>query len=347
MSSSDSEEELRRKSTRGEAAYLREYQKGNTPHEEPIVSEWVGRVPAEYERLMRLMSEAYREDGRTFRGTELYERLTHDGADVEAAKALRDDDLITLQNIVGNASESHDLSGLRTLEKLRETLSRPAFVAYVHGHMGDGKTAFVLLLAEVWASTMRERGYEPELGSNIRTWEESDTILSFDEYMEWLERETDGSQRRLFVFDEASSHASGYASDAQEARNLLGKSINLIRKNYGSIILIGHSGMDVHKDIRRKCTYLIRKRDKKNAVVRSRTDKGDGKGELSEEMSLTGIPDTNMTFDDKEASSWEWGDQDRERHAKMLVEEYDVKQKDAAEVLDTTPRTIRRWVNGS
>ena len=339
--------ESERKGTRGEAAYVREYQRGNTPHEEPIISPWVGRVSEDSERLLRAFTEAYRDGGRSFESTELFERWTHDGADVVAGEALREDDLITLQNIVGRSTESHDLSGLRTLRKLRGTLSRPAYVAYVHGLMGDGKTAFVLLLAEIWLSVMRERGYEPELASNISTWKEAETVASFDGYMEWLERETDGSERRLFVFDEASSHASGYASDAQEARNLLGKSINLIRKNYGSIILVGHTGKDVHKDIRRKCTHLIRKRDKKNAVIRTRTDTGDGKGEFEETLSLSGIPDTNMTFNHREESVWEWGDQDRERHAEMLVEEYGVKQKDAAEVLDTTPRTLRRWLNGA
>jgi hypothetical protein len=191
---------------------------------------------------------------------------------------------------------------------LRDKLARPAYVCYLHGVMGDGKSDFGFLLGEIWEDEMQRRGYNTHLASNVETCRETQTITEFDEFDAWLDEATE-DERRLFLFDEASGHASGYAADAQEARELMGKTINLIRKSHASIILIGHTGVDVHADIRRKCTHLMRKTSKKEVEIRERVDTGGGEGEIQTTARVEGIPPTNWHYDTYESSSWDWGDE--------------------------------------
>jgi hypothetical protein len=306
MSSSDETTEL----TRGEPAQFRAYQRGEI-RDDPVVPRWVGKVAREDEDLILALDEAYRQAGDSFEATDLYDRLVRPSSTRNASRAIREGDPWTLQNIVGETSDRRDLSGVQTIRNIREKLSRPAYVAYLHGVMGDGKTDLALLLSEIWRDEMEANGYRTEIGSNVKSWERATSITEWDEFDAWLD-DADETERRLFVFDEASKHASGYAADAQEARELLGKTINLIRKSFASIIVIGHTGKDVHADIRRKATHLIRKESTKEATFRERVDTGSGEGDIRDDLRVSGIPPTSETYDTYESSTWSWGDEDDE-----------------------------------
>jgi hypothetical protein len=223
--------------------------------------------------------------------------------------------------------------------------------------MGDGKTDWAFLLGEIWQDEMDRQGYNTVVASNVQTCEQTETVDNWDDFEDWLDDATE-DERRLFIFDEASKHASGYASDAQDARELLGKTINLIRKSFSSIIVIGHTGMDVHADIRRKCTHLMRKKGKKDVEIRERVDTGDGEGEIQTTAKVGGIPPTNWVYDTYESSSWAWegeenvadellpqlgaaveeGDMDRDFAIYTASEWHDV---------DTSDISGRSWTPGS
>jgi hypothetical protein len=294
---------------RGEPAAFREYQEGAT-RRDPVVERWVGQIDRNDEDLFQALSEAFRAEDRSFASTDVYERLRRASSNRNASRAIREGDMFTLQNIMGQSSNRQDISGVRTISAFRDAVARPAYVCYMHGHMGDGKTDFACFVGEIWKDEMERREYDTVIGSNIKTLEEAETIETFPDFDEWLDEATE-EERRLFIFDEASKHASGYASDAQDARDLLGKTINLIRKSYASIILIGHTGLDVHADIRRKTTNIIRKTSEKQAEIRERTDTGDGEGDIETVETIGGIPPTNWRYDTYEASDWSWeGEED-------------------------------------
>lgn len=289
---------------RGEPAKFREYQEGST-RRDPVVSPWVGQVHPDDLPMFQAFGESFREAGESFRSTEFCKRSLRASANRYASECIDTGQMYPLQNMVGETSNRRDMSGVHTIRKLRDKLSRPAYVAYMHGVMGDGKTDFALLLAEIWEDEMQSEGYDTVLASNIRTWEAAESIDTWDGFEAWLD-DAEQSERRLFVFDEASKHASGYAQDAQQARELLGKTINLIRKSYASIILIGHTGKDVHADIRRKATHLIRKEGKKETTFRTRIDSGQGEGDVRDELQIGGVPPTSYVYDTYESSNWDW-----------------------------------------
>ena len=298
----------KRPGDRGEPAKFREYQDGST-RRDPVVDEWVGQVAASDQTLFQALSEAYRSDGDSFGSTDIYERLRRVSANRNASRAIRQGDMFTLQNMVGETSQKRDISGVKTIRMLRDKLSRPAYVCYLHGVMGDGKTDWAFLLGEIWQDEMDRQGYNTVVASNVQTCEQTETVDNWDDFEAWLDDATE-DERRLFIFDEASKHAAGYAADKQDARELLGKTINLIRKSFSSIIVIGHTGMDVHPDIRRKCTHLMRKKGKKDVEIRERVDTGDGEGEIQTTARVGGIPPTNWVYDTYESSGWDWGGED-------------------------------------
>lgn len=318
----------------GGPAKLRTLQRGQTERETPV-DEFVGPVvDDEIRQLMTRMERAFRSNGETFRGTQMYRDLLHEGANEGVQYALEHRQDYIISNTVGETSETTDLSGLRTTRKLRQAITRPAYVAYIYGQMGNGKTDFALLLSEVWRDEREAEGYDVELASNVKTWERAETVTEYDELTDWMGTE-DGTDpensRRLFVFDEASSHASGYSGDANETRENLGKLVNLMRKHGTSMIIIGHTGKDVHPDVLRKSTHIIRKKGLKEAEIYRRETEVGGEMINSLDLDLDGIPPTNEVFSTHEASSWSWGQSDREdRICRML--QLGLKQSDIADV---------------
>jgi len=312
-----SSEEYRGKSP---TASFREYQRGQTTKESKV-EPWAGMIQREDEDLFLALSEAFRGHG-SFETTNVYERLLRASATRNAARAIRQDDHATLFNFVGETGDKRDLSGVQTLRKLQDSISRPAYVAYIFGAMGNGKTDFALLLSELWRDAKTQKGYDVELASNVKTWERGETIRRYDDFLDWLEVEEGDDfedKRRLFIFDEASSHASGYSEDAQDARRM-GKLVNVIRKKMASIIIIGHTGKDVHPDIRRKATHFIKKESLKEAIISTPETDSEGKMSPETEFKLKDVPPTSEVFRTDEESRWSWGNTDREeRIAKMYA----------------------------
>jgi hypothetical protein len=211
--------------------------------------------------------------------------------------------------------------------------------------MGNGKTDFALLLSELWRDEREARGYDVDLASNISTWEGAETVEEYDELTDWMgEGGEVGDSRRLFVFDEASSHASGYASDAQDARENLGKLVNLMRKHGTSMMIIGHTGKDVHPDVLRKSTHIIRKTALKEAEIYRRETEVGGEMVSSLDLDLDGIPPTGEVFDHLEASTWSWGESAEDERMRRAYQ-MGLSLRDVAEIWDTSKDTVRRRIN--
>lgn len=291
-------------------------------------------------------------------------------------RAIHQGDVQTQSAAVGDPAAQSDISGLKAIQELIDLLAVPAPIIYIYGEPGSGKTNFALLLAQLW---QREQGEAATLGSNIRTWEEADEWHpSYGSLRSRLDRQTkqlpeggitakEDADPYLFVFDEASSHASGRGEDGYEAGQKLGPLVYKIRKARAGLVIIGHDGKDVHPAVRTMADVVERYRGEvKRATVYEDVENRQGVNQI---MELSGIPETDMRYDDEEATSWEWDDapvddraeeqaleQARELAQDMVEEEQrklawrldtadylDISQDDIAAVLGRSQGWVSKW----
>jgi hypothetical protein len=225
-------------------------------------------------------------------------------------QALEEGDISTLKHFTGDASQRADVSGLRAIKQLEGMVDDPAIMFYLWAPPGTGKTDFACLLARLWQRHREEQGEDPLIGTNIRTLEEKDQWLgSYGALEEWLTGDVDEvlageGQPKLFIFDEASSHAGGSGQQGYEAQQKLGPLLYKIRKYRGSLIIIGHDGRDVHPMAREMAT-CVHKESLKQATFYEDVRNRRGENEL---LSVQGIPQSGWRFNDKEATDWRWSD---------------------------------------
>jgi len=241
-------------------------------------------------------------------------------AATETTRAAMDaGDMQTLKHMTGNAGERADVSRMKAIEQLRTQMTGPAPMFYEWAEPGTGKSNFALLLGQLWKAEQPE---DAIVASNIRTLEESDEwtdsddeerdgwISNYGALDEWLKQDGDpmhNEQRpKLFIFDEASSNAGGSGQDGYDTKTKLGPLTYKIRKYGGSLIIIGHDGKDVHPLVR-ELGVCIHKEGLKDATFYEDVKNRRGRGEL---FSVTGIPETDWRYDDKEPTTWSWSSSD-------------------------------------
>jgi hypothetical protein len=255
--------------------------------------------------------------------TRLYRALLGRESTETVTRAIHQADAQTVSYAVGDPAARSDISGLRAVSSLTDMLTTPAPIFYLFGEPGSGKTNFGLLLAQLY---QREHP-DAELASNIRTWREADAWLpSYPQLEEWLDEQTrsvegggvtrrEDANPRLFVFDEASSHASGRGKQGAEAGQKLGPLVYKIRKARCGLVIIGHDGRDVHPAVRTLATVVQRYRGElKRATVYEDVKNREGRGQIVE---LRGIPETDYRYDDGEATSWSWDSVDDDTDAEL------------------------------
>lgn len=267
---------------------------------------------------MNFLTEAYdgQVDGMPYRFEEtgLGKKLRKNEATKTATKAVDEGNISQMKFVSGKQTYNIDATSLHALIALRDRISQPAYVQYLFGHMGNGKTDFATLEGEL---AKRELGYE--IGSNIKSLKEKDEyIKTYGDLLRWLadgqevesideiiEKEIDVTNK-LFIFDEASSHASGYADDAYETQKKLGVMVKKMRKVQARVIVIGHTGKDIHPDIRRLAECAKKVGKKTIEFYNTVTENGEGKGYKD---SISGIPKTNWdSYDTNEITSWDWSE---------------------------------------
>lgn len=282
----------------------------------------------------------------TVEQADLFDRLVRTEGTETLTRGIHQGDVQMQSFAVGDPSSRSDISGIKAISRLEEIVGRKAPILYIFGEPGSGKTNFAMLLSQLWKRSIDED--EAEIGSNIATWEEADEWLPrYGALTDWLGEQTETMESggitqtedavpRLFVFDEASSHASGRGKSGAEAGEKLGPLVYKIRKARCGIIIIGHDGRDVHPAVRELSTVVRRYRGKlKEATVYESIKNREGVGQIA---SLNGIPETDCTYDDKEATSWSWAEapeQDQiEQQALEMAEEM------AEEMVDEEKRRL-------
>jgi flagellar motor protein MotB len=241
--------------------------------------------------------------------TETYQDIVKLHASQRLSTAIQNGNKSIINHFLGVVDTNTSLAHIQVYERFRRWVTREASVTYLAANMGYGKTDFALLMAEIWESSLEgsTKNGNPvrlEVASNVKSCTQAKTITSQPDLAEWMQDGGDDDEEvyKLFIFDEASSHASGYSKDASKVQQQLSSMIKLMRKNGGNIIIIGHTGKDVHPDVRRLSDF-VQKESKKEAVIFE--DVREGKGS-DKKFELSEIPPTSWKFDTNEESTWEW-----------------------------------------
>ena len=265
-----------------------------------------------------------------------------------ATEAVRHGNVSTLEYLTGRPEYESDVSGLHALQQMETWLldSEKCKVTYIADHMGRGKTDFVHLSAEVieFRSRTRDDLENAKFACNIPT-SDMPTIGGWDEFKEWVERGSIDSNRWMFI-DEGSQMLTGYSDDREAVERLMSRLVKLARKYGVNIVIIGHTGMDLHADLRRLADY-VEKPSLKTARVYLSVKRGEGAGHL---FDLDGLPKArSYGFESDDEAVWSWDgaldsetgpelDEKTVRHmiakrAATLAEQTELSQEKAAQVL--------------
>lgn len=262
--------------------------------------------------------------------TEMYRRLRDFHETETFSERVRDGDETGLRSHVGSQSEEIDVSGWDSIEQIRNIMADTPLLLYIFGFMGHGKTSAAMKCARHWYLQMDAPNVE--IGTNMMTAvEETDEIShwisNWDQLDDWMrEDESDvlagDVNPKLFIFDEANSHAGGGGSDGYEAKTKLATLVYKIRKYGGSLIIVGHDGKDIHPAIRELCTIMHKKNLKTAQFFRNVVER-QGRDPLTPE--LGGWPDTKWSVNDRDLAKWSWddgsGDSDGENGEESVTQE--------------------------
>lgn len=276
--------------------------------------------------------------------TEKYQKIITKWTSRVLSKAVHQGNDRLINRFIGVVESETSIDGIQVMIRFIRWVSREAGVTYLAGHMGTGKTDFGLLMLEIFHKNLSDSKRGVKVATNIKSVSENHDFVEFidnqPDLIQWLENETG---YKLFLFDEASSHASGYSGDAKNVTSQFRSMIRLIRKNDGSMTIIGHDGKDLHPTIRELADYVEKQGKKESAVFESVSDR---EGE-SKKFDITQIPQTNLYYDTKEASTWNWAtDSESEKKGseiimgEIYVNEDNMTQKDVAEYFDVSQSKV-------
>lgn len=282
--------------------------------------------------------------------TDLYQKIIKKNASKNLQSAIRNEDTNTIHHFLGVQELDVTMEGNRTYEKISRWIARETAINYLAGYMGTGKTDFAILMAEIWSYRKATKNRRLEIATNVKSLSIPEPIkekfnirLKYinnqPELVEWLESENEEDGKdviKRFMFDEASSHASGYSKDSSKVTNQFSSMVKLVRKNNGNMDIIGHTGKDVHPDIRRLADY-VEKKGKKNSAVFENVKEGEGE---DKKFDISKIPKTTWSYDTKEESTWEWATDEGEEGKSLLqiacevYIESDMTQREVADLFD-------------
>ena len=291
------------------------------------------------------------EDPRRAENTEKYQEILKLWITVRLTEAVRVGHDRIINRFIRVVEQDTSIEHVDSVLNFARWVTREAGITYLAGHMGAGKTDFGLTMLEIFYKEMSNADRGVKVATNIKSTAEHHDFVDFintqPDLIDWLE--SDGSFK-LFLFDEASSHASGYAEDSSKVTKQFRSMIRLIRKNDGNMVIIGHDGKDLHPTVRELADF-VQKKDKKEAAVFKGVRNREG---ISKKFDVSKIPQTNLHYDTKEASTWEWATEDGENGKDMgtiraecydKLKDADYTQADVADLFGVTQSKISQDYN--
>lgn len=306
-------------------AQFREYQEGHGHRDPREVFEHTGTVrDDQVARYLDVAAKVHDPEvwnnpelapGRHVGLSRVREIIQMEGSDT-ARTALNAGDMETLKHFTGDRGQRADISGIKAIGTVDDLIDGPAPVIVVLGEPGAGKSNVAGLLGQRW-KRLNPNGL---VASNIQSlretdeWEDSEGrqrdgyVANYGNLKEWLRHEgdplTNDQSPKLAILDELSSNAAGVGEQGYQTRTLMAPLLYKIRKYGGALIAIAHGPKSVHPLLWR-VGIILKKVSLKKAVI-AESIKSDRIADIRGE--IEGVPPTDWTYNDKEASSWDWDD---------------------------------------
>lgn len=250
----------------------------------------------------------------SFEDTELGEVVTSKFGTDAATSAVYDERAGLASHLVGMTETEFDASQLTVTHDLLDLLynnKAPAFVTAL-GKPNKGKTNTVIKLIDLYRKAFTSDVF-PDLGSdfgelhvvsNLRSWSDSTTITSmYDLVLDLLEKP---DRPTAILIDEGSTHF-----DARTNRRPVTQQWTPAAKRFAKLDVeisacIGHTGKDVHPEVKRLTTLALHKESKTEVQFYSRfpSDDEDPADPLYPDP-LTNFEKTTG-YDPDDAAPWAW-----------------------------------------
>ena len=239
--------------------------------------------------------------------TEIFQDIVRNEATESLTDAVNAGNVSEMQFAVGmvNHSDDRDQSWQAWL---RDAILSEAYVGWVTGGMGSGKTDFALDRADDWHHATRGRVATNIISAAERN-DPVEYVASYDE-LETFFKESRGDA--FYVVDETDQELSGKGTNAQNAEKVA-DILKLIRKgtdggthNRG-ILLIGQTVRGAAKELRRLVTtngHLYHKADKKTVEIYDDVVNGEI-ATMRPERTISGIRKSRWSFNSGEASDFD------------------------------------------
>lgn len=272
------------------------------------VSKWAGLVDdkEDLRTLVRLEKTLEQPVENTTVGRMILDRAATETVD----NAVRGGNVSQMKAATGMTGNSSD-EGTFFWEVGRR-LKQEGTIGLVFGSPGSGKTAKMLDAGMTWKGRTNGRIF-----GNVES-DILDGTFSSDREMFELMAEYQGQS--LALIDEVASSLDGMGSRSKQATEFVNR-LRMIRKldkdhgpyaKRGSALLVAHTRNGTAKDLRRMASFGIsvpNKRNRDKAVV---LESKDGSDEWDRYESYSGITDTDATYSEHEASSFEITEQETE-----------------------------------
>jgi hypothetical protein len=226
---------------------------------------------------------------------------------------------------VGMTEREVEISQARAFGKIQSSIlnNGAPYTTVFFGGMNTGKTSMACLYVELWkdlASLKYNTNLDPVVISNAASLEVADYVAQdisrFRELVfgsdEWFESDgetgeppvIDPNTPTFWLFDECSTHLDA-RTNSYEVANQYTPLLKRFAKVNVDAAHIGHSGLDVHAELRRPTiiTEFIFKTGLKTADIYNSMD--DDRG-TDQKYELTEIPDTSLNLDPDDFAPWSW-----------------------------------------
>lgn len=254
------------------------------------------------------MKNGLKRAGEDYRKDERFKRLLETQISHRAHDAVDESNLSVMAHLNGRTGQESGISQFHRIKQLKNILTVSGRTFIFKGEPDMGKTNLALLMAEIWQDATGGK-----VITNMESVKQFKTVSTFDEWKKEFEESDD---EILGIVEDASNHFSAYAVDRQEMEEQYRPFSNELAKNNGVMFLLGHTGMDIHADARRK-SLLVDKPSVKKTEIYRRIKDGKGKDKL---LTLTEIPKTSVKYDSTEKTRWVWSDTEDNTEAEQEAE---------------------------
>ena len=221
-----------------------------------------------------------------------YQRLQARGQNKTLNEAGRTHNLTVLGYARGLPENNKSISQYHRIQEIIQILKVNGRIFHFTGNPDAGKTNQALLFSEMWKKETNGTIY-----SNLESFRQSKTVKSFKELKERFDND-DG--RKLMIIEDASNHLSGYAVDRSDVEKYFRPFKNELAKNNGVLMILGHSGTEVHPVIKRNSLRVH-----KPSIKVCDFYKTDSKGNKSKKIAqYNGVPKSKYKYDSSEKTEF-------------------------------------------